>query len=142
MSFRRETRLFRPGHGGAVVRGWPLFGPQSTPTLWCGCVCVCVRACVCEWCPTNQALCEALRRLNLRRVFAAKVIIIQNESNEQRLKYSRPSRVHPFSACTKLIFIRSNSSRGTVLWYLLSEYFLAPGLGRWYCSLRNGHAVT
>lgn len=47
---------------GAAVRGWPLFGPQPTPTL------------ACECCPTNQAPCEAPRRLNLRRVFAAKVI--------------------------------------------------------------------
>lgn len=54
---------------GAAVRGWSLFGPQSTPTL------------ACECCPTNQALCEALRRLNLRRVFAAKVIKQKEQIN-------------------------------------------------------------
>lgn len=68
-----ESRLFRPSLGGDAVRGWPPFGPQSTRTL--------ARQC----CPTNQALCEPPRRLNLRRVFAAKVIKHKG-FNQQRLK--------------------------------------------------------
>lgn len=95
------------------MRAWPLFRPHSTHTLG-----------GLGGCPTNQALCEAPRRLNLRRVFAAKVIkqSEQEEENQQEPEIehevgeqqpvpyaARPcllSWVHPFVRLCEDAFLR------------------------------------